>query len=302
MRSTVSLEHDPCHRERLSLGGRQGPRHPPHQRNAGAGGDHDAKPPSARSGRSAHQAADGAGWIAAHRLRSGRNGQRRYRGASRGLFAANDQADADHPADGSGRMRRRGAGDGARLSRRMGPAGAAAHRLRRVARRQQGEQHPQGGARFGLAAKGFRKEPSTLQLHCRCPASSTGTSITSWCWRASTATSVFINDPAIGRAADRHGRARSSFTGVVLALEPAPDFKRRGASRNGLRLLLRELRQSKSGRRSADHRQRRARRAGHRVRRLLEDLRRRHPDPAHRAAGCVPLLIGMAVTALLRAL
>ena len=79
---------------------------------------------------------------------------------SEGCSGTGSQADTDHPADGSGRMRRRVARHGARLSRRLDSARGAARRLRRLARRQQGQQHrARPRARYGLAAKGFSKEP-----------------------------------------------------------------------------------------------------------------------------------------------
>ena len=74
--------------------------------------------------------------------------------------------------------------------------------------------------RFGLAARGFRKEPSELaELPMPC--------IIHWNFnhfvvlegiRAETA---FINDPAVGRRQIDMGELDQAFTGVVLAMEPS---------------------------------------------------------------------------------
>ena len=54
-------------------------------------------------------------------------------------------------------MRRRGARHRARPPRALGAARGAAHRLRRVARRQQGEQHGQGGAALRARGQGLQE-------------------------------------------------------------------------------------------------------------------------------------------------
>ncbi len=73
------------------------------------------------------------------------------------------EAHAHRAADGGGRVRRRGARHRPRPLRPLGAAGGAAHRLRRVARRQQGEQRGQGRAPVRPGGKGFKKEPQSLR-------------------------------------------------------------------------------------------------------------------------------------------
>ena len=98
--------------------------------------------------------------------------------------------------------------------------------------------------RFGLTARGFRQEPSTLHLRpMPC--------IIHWNFNHFVVLEgidgdrAFINDPAFGRRRIDMAELDRSFTGVVLVIEPAPDFKRLGSKPNGSRLLLRDLRQSK---------------------------------------------------------
>ena len=98
--------------------------------------------------------------------------------------------------------------------------------------------------RFGLAARGFRKEPSGLaELPMPC--------IIHWNFnhfvvlegiRAETA---FINDPAVGRRQIDMGELDQAFTGVVLAMEPSAEFKRVGRRPRALPVLLKQLRSSK---------------------------------------------------------
>src|SRR5713226_1727566 len=98
--------------------------------------------------------------------------------------------------------------------------------------------------RFGLAAKGFRKEPSTLhELPMPC--------IIHWNFNHFVVLEgidgdrVYINDPAIGRRRIDMAELDLAFTGVVLAMERTDAFKKLGDKPQGLRLLLRELRGSK---------------------------------------------------------
>jgi ABC-type bacteriocin/lantibiotic exporter with double-glycine peptidase domain len=112
---------------------------------------------------------------------------------------------------------------------------------------------------------------------------------------------VYINDPAIGRRRIDMAELDLAFTGVVLAMEPTEAFRKLGRKPQGLRLLLRELRGSKPA-------------VG-----LLLAVSIMLIVPAVVAAGfskifvddiliqhstswLVPLLIGMAVTALIRAI
>jgi NHLM bacteriocin system ABC transporter peptidase/ATP-binding protein len=153
--------------------------------------------------------------------------------------------------------------------------------------------------RFGLAAKGFRKEPSTLQeLPMPC--------IIHWNFNhfvvleGFKGDQVYINDPAVGRRRIDMAELDLAFTGVVLAMEKTEAFKKLGEKPQGLKLLLRELGQSKEA-----------------VVLLMivsfalivpsivaagfskifvDDILIKHADN-----WLVPLLIGMAVTALFRA-
>jgi NHLM bacteriocin system ABC transporter peptidase/ATP-binding protein len=98
---------------------------------------------------------------------------------------------------------------------------------------------------FGLAAKGFRKEPSTLhELPMPC--------IIHWNFNHFVVLEgidgdrVSINDPAIGRRVLDMSELDLAFTGVALAMEPTEAFRKVGSKPEGLRLLLRELRSSRS--------------------------------------------------------
>jgi NHLM bacteriocin system ABC transporter peptidase/ATP-binding protein len=97
---------------------------------------------------------------------------------------------------------------------------------------------------FGLAAKGFRKEPSTLhELPMPC--------IIHWNFNHFVVLEgidgdrVSINDPAIGRRVLDMAELDLAFTGVALAMEPTEAFRKIGSKPEGLRLLLRELRSSR---------------------------------------------------------
>src|ERR1700694_1087970 len=98
--------------------------------------------------------------------------------------------------------------------------------------------------RFGLAAKGFRKEPSTLrELPMPC--------IIHWNFNHFVVLEgidgdrVYINDPAIGRRRIDMAELDLAFTGVALAMEPTEAFRKMGSKPKGLPLLLRELRASR---------------------------------------------------------
>lgn len=97
---------------------------------------------------------------------------------------------------------------------------------------------------FGLVARGFRKEPDALgELPMPC--------IIHWNFnhfvvlegiRGETA---FINDPAVGRRQIDMAEFDQAFTGVVLAMEPSAEFKRVGRRPHALPILLKQLRGSK---------------------------------------------------------
>jgi NHLM bacteriocin system ABC transporter peptidase/ATP-binding protein len=94
--------------------------------------------------------------------------------------------------------------------------------------------------RFGLAAKGFRKEPSTLH-ELPMPA------IIHWNFNHFVVLErldrkwAYVNDPAIGRRKVDHEEFDAAFTGVVLAMEPGAEFSRGGRKPEFLPLLLRRL-------------------------------------------------------------
>jgi NHLM bacteriocin system ABC transporter peptidase/ATP-binding protein len=100
--------------------------------------------------------------------------------------------------------------------------------------------------RFGLDAKGFRKEPTTLHaLPMPC--------IIHWNFNHFVVLEgieqgrVYINDPAIGPRQIDMAELDLAFTGIVLAMEPnAASFKKIGRKPQASRILLRELRGSKT--------------------------------------------------------
>jgi NHLM bacteriocin system ABC transporter peptidase/ATP-binding protein len=98
--------------------------------------------------------------------------------------------------------------------------------------------------RFGLVAKGFRKEPATLhELPMPC--------IIHWNFNHFVVLEgldrgrVHINDPAIGRRQIDMAEFDAAFTGVVLAMVPGAGFKKAGSKPKASRILLRELSGSK---------------------------------------------------------
>ena len=153
---------------------------------------------------------------------------------------------------------------------------------------------------FGLDARGFRQEPATLrELPMPC--------IIHWNFNHFVVLEgidggdVYINDPAVGRRRTDMVELDLAFTGVALAMEPTSAFQRSGSKPQGLRLLLRELRSSKL------------------AVALLVAVSLALVVPAIVAAGfskifiddilikhtngwLIPLLIGMALTALIRAI
>src|SRR5258707_6875607 len=98
---------------------------------------------------------------------------------------------------------------------------------------------------FGFDAKGFRKEPATLHdLPMPC--------IIHWNFNHFVVLEgidggdVYLNDPAIGRRRTDMVELDLAFTGVALTMEPTAEFQRSGTKPLGLKLLLRELRSSKA--------------------------------------------------------
>src|SRR5262245_48590166 len=154
--------------------------------------------------------------------------------------------------------------------------------------------------RFGFVAKGFRKEPATLgELPMPC--------IIHWNFNHFVVLEgidrgrAYINDPAVGRRQIDMAELDAAFTGVVLAMVPSKEFKKAGSKPKASRILIRELSGSKPA-----------------VALLIaisvalvipgiaipafskifvDDILIQHAD-----RWFVPLLIGMAVTAIARAL
>jgi NHLM bacteriocin system ABC transporter peptidase/ATP-binding protein len=98
--------------------------------------------------------------------------------------------------------------------------------------------------RFGFVAKGFRKEPATLhELPMPC--------IIHWNFNHFVVLEgldrgrAYINDPGVGRRQIDMAEFDAAFTGVVLAMVPTEDFKKAGSKPKASRILLRELSGSK---------------------------------------------------------
>lgn len=93
---------------------------------------------------------------------------------------------------------------------------------------------------LGMAAKGFRKEPSQL-LDLPVP------SIIHWnfnhyvVFEGIARGRVWLNDPASGRRSVPLAELDESFTGVVLAFEPTPEFRRNGTPPSLAQAILRYL-------------------------------------------------------------
>ena len=94
--------------------------------------------------------------------------------------------------------------------------------------------------RFGFTAKGFRAELTALrQLPKPC--------IVHWDFNHFVVLEglddrrAYINDPAVGRRRVELAEFDAAFTGVVLVIEPGPDFRRSGTKPAIFRILAREL-------------------------------------------------------------
>lgn len=99
--------------------------------------------------------------------------------------------------------------------------------------------------RYGLVAKGYGVEPAALrQFSMPC--------IIHWNFNhfvvleGLDSRNAYINDPAMGRRRIDLAELDRAFTGVVLTFEPGKEFRRVGSRPRGMRLLLRELRRSKA--------------------------------------------------------
>ncbi len=93
---------------------------------------------------------------------------------------------------------------------------------------------------YGFVAKAFKKTPESL-LELRMPV------IVFWNFNhfvvveGMSATHAFLNDPATGPRRVTSEEFEQAFTGVVLAIEPGPDFKPGGAPPNALKGLWKRL-------------------------------------------------------------
>ena len=100
--------------------------------------------------------------------------------------------------------------------------------------------------RYGLAAKGFKKEPEQLD-DLPVP------SIIHWnfnhfvVYEGSRGKWAFINDPAVGRRRLSPPELSEGFTGVVLAFELTEDFRRAGGPPRAIPILWRQLAGSRAG-------------------------------------------------------
>jgi NHLM bacteriocin system ABC transporter peptidase/ATP-binding protein len=100
--------------------------------------------------------------------------------------------------------------------------------------------------RYGLACKGFKKEPEDL-------ADLAVPSIIHWNFNhfvvfdGRRGDDALINDPAIGRRRVSTAELGESFTGVVLAFEPTAEFRRAGAPPRAIPILWQQLAGTRAG-------------------------------------------------------
>jgi NHLM bacteriocin system ABC transporter peptidase/ATP-binding protein len=100
--------------------------------------------------------------------------------------------------------------------------------------------------RYGLAAKGFKKEPEELDGLPQ-------PSIIHWnfnhfvVFEGFRGEWAFINDPAIGRRRVSRDELGEAFTGVVLAFEPSDEFRRAGHAPRAIPALWRQLAGARAG-------------------------------------------------------
>lgn len=96
------------------------------------------------------------------------------------------------------------------------------------------------GRRYGLLAKGFRKETASLQA-MKMPV------IIHWNFNHFLVLEgfkhgkVYLNDPAAGRRVVSYEELDQAFTGIVLTLEKGPDFRPQGQEKKTWRLLGKRL-------------------------------------------------------------
>lgn len=104
----------------------------------------------------------------------------------------------------------------------------------------------QAARKYGLTARGFRMEPEQL-FQTRLPV------IVFWNFNHFVVVEgydkdhVYLNDPAAGPRRISHEEFDKSFTGVVLTFEPGPEFKKGGSKVSLLKTLTQNLQGSRVG-------------------------------------------------------
>ncbi len=99
---------------------------------------------------------------------------------------------------------------------------------------------------YGLSARGYKMEPEDVKTE-RLPM------IVYWNFNHFVVVEgfgrgrVYLNDPALGPRVVSEAEFDQSFTGMALEFEPGPDFKKGGAKRSLLKALQSRLRGSQSG-------------------------------------------------------
>jgi NHLM bacteriocin system ABC transporter peptidase/ATP-binding protein len=99
--------------------------------------------------------------------------------------------------------------------------------------------------KYGLNAKGYRKEPEALRAL-------PGPMIVHWNFNhflvleGFKGDTVYLNDPAIGPRSVSYEEFDQSYTGIVLCFKPAPEYKKQGAKPGIARSLSKRLKGSET--------------------------------------------------------
>lgn len=102
------------------------------------------------------------------------------------------------------------------------------------------------GRAYGLTSKGFREEPEGITKHAL-------PIVAFWNFNHFVVVEgvderrVYLNDPAAGRRTVTHQEFDDAFTGIILTFEPGPTFARGGARPRTIRLLADRLSGSRMG-------------------------------------------------------